>query len=398
MSVKTIIKRDGRKVAFDPSKITSAIMKAVNQVGGDDESEAKRMTDIIVELLEKKGEGAPRVETIQDLVEKVLIEEGHAKTAKEYILFRANRDRVRDMNSSLMRSFEELTFGSSNDVEIKRENANIDGDTAMGTMLRYGSEGAKQFNLMYLVSPEFSRAHKRGDIHIHDLDFLALTETCVVENSKVVLRLGRKSSSEVIEVDMKYFDKYLDDFAPDTVVGLCDTYIWSCGSFRKVRNCVRHDSHGKRVLRIHSKAATVEVTDNHTILIKDTDSNELIDIKASEIEKMFNDGKRISLSSDIYVDDTIKYAKFDEAEYEINSVEEIEYTGRYVYDIETTNHYFMTNGVTVHNCCQIDLEKLFRGGFNTGHGFLREPGEIRSYAALTCIAIQSNQNEMHRVV
>lgn len=397
MSVKSIIKRDGRQVAFDPSKITSAIMKSVKQVGGDDESEAKRMTDIIVSLLEKTGEESPKVETIQNLVEKVLIEEGHAKTAKEYILFRANRDRVRDMNSNLMRSFEELTFGSSNDVEIKRENANIDGDTAMGTMLRYGSEGAKQFNLMYLVNPKHSKAHKHGDIHIHDLDFLALTETCLVENSKVVLRLGRKASSEVIEVDMRYFDKYLDGVSDDTVVSLADIYIWSCGSFRKVRNCVRHSSQGKRVLRIHSKAATIEVTDNHVIMIKDK-NNALIDMKAYDVEQAFNAGELIGLASDIYIGETIKYAKFDEADYKIDSIEEVEYTGKYVYDLETTNHYFMTNGVTVHNCCQIDLEKLFTGGFNTGHGFLREPGEIRSYAALTCIAIQSNQNEQHSIV
>ena len=64
------------------------------------------------------------------------------------------------------------------DCDIKRENANIDGDTAMGTMLKYGSEGAKQFNEMYVLAPEHSKAHRDGDIHIHDLDFLTLTTTC----------------------------------------------------------------------------------------------------------------------------------------------------------------------------------------------------------------------------
>ena len=61
---------------------------------------------------------------------------------------------------------------------VNRENANIDGDTAMGTMLKYGSEGAKQFNEMYILDPKYSKAHRDGDIHIHDLDFFTLTTTC----------------------------------------------------------------------------------------------------------------------------------------------------------------------------------------------------------------------------
>ena len=77
-----------------------------------------------------------------------------------------------------MKIYEDLTFKAARDCDIKRENANIDGDTAMGTMLKYGSEGAKQFNEMYVLAPEHSKAHRDGDIHIHDLDFLTLTTTC----------------------------------------------------------------------------------------------------------------------------------------------------------------------------------------------------------------------------
>lgn len=123
----------------------------------------------------------------------------------------------------LMDIYEDLTFQETTNNNLKRENANIDGNTAMGTMLRYGSEGAKKFNLERLIRPEIAKAHMEGDIHIHDLDFYALTETC----------------------------------------------------------------------------------------------------------------------------------------------------------------------------CQIDLIQLFDEGFNTGHGYLREPKSITSYAALACIAIQSNQNEQH---
>lgn len=127
------------------------------------------------------------------------------------------------MNTRLMKVYEDLTFKEAKDNDIKCENANIDGDTAMGTMLKYGSEGAKQFNEMFVLKPEISIAHKEGDIHIHDMDFLMLTTTC----------------------------------------------------------------------------------------------------------------------------------------------------------------------------CQIDIEKLFKNGFSTGHGYLREPNDIHSYSSLACIAIQSNQNDQH---
>lgn len=86
---------------------------------------------------------SPTVEQIQDMVEKVLIDTGHSRTAKEYILYRAQRTRVREMNTKLMKVYEDLTFKSAAENDIKRENANIDGNTAMGTMLKYGSEGPR---------------------------------------------------------------------------------------------------------------------------------------------------------------------------------------------------------------------------------------------------------------
>jgi len=225
MSMITMIKkRDGRQVPFNIEKIAGAIYKAAEAVGGRDYNEAMGLADKVCQALSEEIIGRnPSVEEVQDMVERVLVEEGHAKTAKAYILYRAERTRVREMDSTLMKIYEDLTFKSAVDCDIKRENANIDGDTAMGTMLKYGSEGAKQFNEMYVLDPDHARAHINGDIHIHDLDFLTLTTTC----------------------------------------------------------------------------------------------------------------------------------------------------------------------------CQIDLLKLFHGGFSTGHGFLREPNDISSYAALACIAIQSNQNDQH---
>ena len=222
--ITTIIKRDGRTAIYDRQKIAEAIFKAASSLGGTNYDTSVRLAIEVENYLEGLlGEQTPTVEQIQDAVEKVLIESGHARTAKEFILYRAERTRVREMNTRLMRVFEDLTFQDSAENNTKRENANINSDTAMGTMLKYGSEGAKQFYEMFILDPRFAKAHMEGDIHIHDLDFLTLTTTC----------------------------------------------------------------------------------------------------------------------------------------------------------------------------CQINIEKLFSGGFNTGNGYIREPQDIQSYAALACIAIQSNQNDQH---
>lgn len=222
--IERIIKRDGREVPFEIDKISTAIYKAAEAIGGHNRGVAEELAKQVEDYIEKEEKiSTPTVEHIQDVVERTLIESGHSRTAKEYILYRADRTRHREMNTRLMKTYEDLTFKAAKDNDIKRENANIDGDTAMGTMLKYGSEGAKQFYEMYILDPAHAKAHREGDIHIHDLDFLTLTTTC----------------------------------------------------------------------------------------------------------------------------------------------------------------------------CQIDLDKLFTGGFSTGHGFLREPNDIASYSALACIAIQSNQNDQH---
>lgn len=178
--VKFIMKRDGRTVPFDASKITDAVRKAINSIGKDDITTPVKVTEnVVFKILQKYEEKeTPTVEEIQDLVEKTLIEMNLADVAKEYILYRAERTRVRDMNSSLMLTYNDLTFSAAKDSNLKRENANINADTAMGTMLKYGSEGAKKFNELYVLKPEHSKAHINGDIHIHDLDYLTLTETC----------------------------------------------------------------------------------------------------------------------------------------------------------------------------------------------------------------------------
>ncbi len=224
--ITTIVKRDGRSVPFNLEKIHGAIVKAMRASGNPDEALAMELAARAAnqaDAISASRGVAPTVEQIQDIVERVLIEADLPEPAKAYILYRAERTRAREMNTRLMKTYEEITHSASIDSDIKRDNANIDGDTAMGVMLKYGSEGAKIFNEMYIIKPAHALAHKSGDIHIHDFDFYTLTTTC----------------------------------------------------------------------------------------------------------------------------------------------------------------------------CQIDIQKLFHNGFSTGHGFLREPNDIASYSALTCIAIQSNQNDQH---
>ena len=139
--IATIIKRDGRTSEFDKTKITDAIEKAFQASGAmQDRSVAEDITNLVMEKLEGGAiEGTPTVEGIQDLVEQALIESNFGQTAKAYILYRAERNRVRDVNSRLVQTLKDITFSKASDSDMKRENANIDAYTSMGTMLKYGS-------------------------------------------------------------------------------------------------------------------------------------------------------------------------------------------------------------------------------------------------------------------
>jgi len=228
--VEKIQKRDGRVIAFVPEKITRAIFLAASAIAKENGEEAdyeiaERLTDQVTGYINSVYKKTiPSVEQVQDAVVRVLIETGHARTSEAYILYRSERSRIRNLRTRLMKSIEEITFSDAKDSDMKRDNANIDGNTAMGTMLQYGSAVSKEYCLSQVINPKYAQMHESGDIHIHDLDFM---------------NMGTLT------------------------------------------------------------------------------------------------------------------------------------------------------------CCQIDLDKLFHGGFSTGHGFLREPQDIASYAALAAIAIQSNQNDQH---
>ena len=165
-----IVKRSGQTVKFNAAKIRDAIRKAGNAVS-DEEITEEKVLSLTNQVLDKiPPHTIPTVEQVQDIVEEVLISNDLPKTSKAYILYRAERSKLRQTEKDLMDIFKSLTFVDAKDSNIKRENANIDTDTAMGTMLKYGSESAKYFVDNNILDKDIADAHNGGDIHIHDKD------------------------------------------------------------------------------------------------------------------------------------------------------------------------------------------------------------------------------------
>lgn len=195
--IRFIVKRDGRKVSFNEDKISNAIRKALISAHPDDKSTSQyeeelveKLTRRVVSDIEKQNLEEPSVENTQDIIEKVLIQEGMASEAKNFILYRQNRTNVRNYNTDLTKIYRDLTSKSTADMDLKRENANIDANAPMGLMLRFGSEGSKDYVRRYVLRPEHSIAHSRGDIHIHDLDFYMLTINCCQIGLKDLFKRG----------------------------------------------------------------------------------------------------------------------------------------------------------------------------------------------------------------
>lgn len=179
----TVIKRDGRLVAFDETKIAQAISKALN-------CSPKDLSALIREITSQITQSKISVEEIQDLVEKALINHNYAEAAKKYILYRNERTKRRDLNSDLNKTISSLVNTEATDLDLKRENANIDGNAPMGIMLQFGSEISKKFALENLIEPEQARAHQEGLIHIHDLNLYSVCWNCCQIPAGKLLKQG----------------------------------------------------------------------------------------------------------------------------------------------------------------------------------------------------------------
>ncbi|MBQ2695540.1 anaerobic ribonucleoside triphosphate reductase [Candidatus Saccharibacteria bacterium] len=190
---KKIVKRDGKIVNFNPEKIADAIAKAGLSTGEFKADRAKALAEKAVRRAEETIKArTPNVEQIQDIVEEVLMESSFKRTAREYIRYRQERSRVRDAKSDLMMIYRTISHAdASEDSDVKRSNANVDGNSAMGKMLQFGAEGSKVFTKTLLLEPEVAFAHDNGDIHIHDLDFYATgTLTCCQSDPFVLFENG----------------------------------------------------------------------------------------------------------------------------------------------------------------------------------------------------------------
>jgi len=170
--ITTMKNQNGAVAAFNPTKIYDAICKANICIANETltENQLNTLTQEIVIALQNE-------EKMQNTVNQHSIQNCYDKMEKVY-MHCAEHAKRHEIYQNLMETYQDLTFHSSAASDVKRENANIDADTAMGIMLKYGSEGAKCFYDTYVIPSEMAIAHQNGDIHIHDKDFYALTETC----------------------------------------------------------------------------------------------------------------------------------------------------------------------------------------------------------------------------
>ena len=176
-----IIKRDGKIVDFKPEKISDALKKAGHSTGEYGSDQIEELTEKVLSTAKEKiSSRMPSVEQIQDVVEDVLKNSGYRRTSKKYADYRRQRSDIRIAKSDLMQVYKTIAIAdASEDSDVKRSNANVDGNSAMGKMLQFGAEGSKVFAKTTLMKPEYAYAHNNGDIHIHDLDFYATgTLTC----------------------------------------------------------------------------------------------------------------------------------------------------------------------------------------------------------------------------
>lgn len=182
--MKYITKRDGSKEPYNIGKIQAVIQKAFSRTSENSDENIQVVLTYFVNHFSKLD----TVEEIQDAVEKSLMAKKFYNTAKEFILYRKQRENIRNSKTSLVKTFKEVLNADGSD--ISRENANVDGKAPMGLMLLFGSEIEKDYVKRYMISPRFTEMHESGDIHIHDLNMYACTFNCCNIGLKNLLEKG----------------------------------------------------------------------------------------------------------------------------------------------------------------------------------------------------------------
>lgn len=193
-----VVKRNGSKVGFNGTKIAMAIKKGFDSIKETDEdgeertkygsNEIQRVYQDVIETIKKDYQDKERIkiEEIQDIIEDTLKKDGFEDVFESFSDYRDKRAQSRaafteDKRShKFLKTLEGLALKSAAEDDTKRENGNIDGNSAMGTMLQFGSNVSKEFSKTYLMKKRYADAHDDGYIHIHDMDFLAMgTTTCM---------------------------------------------------------------------------------------------------------------------------------------------------------------------------------------------------------------------------
>ena len=182
-----VVKRSGQRVGFNETKVALAVKKGFDSVYEDyDEKDVNKVKEKVLDKIEKdyKDRKTIGVENIQDIIEEVLKKMKYEEVYESYKGYRERRTASRDafvvkQQHKFVKAIESLGLKSAAEENAKRENANVDGDGPMGTMLHFGSTVSKEFAKAYLMDNKYAKAHDEGLIHIHDLDFWAMgTTTC----------------------------------------------------------------------------------------------------------------------------------------------------------------------------------------------------------------------------
>ena len=182
-----VVKRSGQRVPFNGAKVAIAIKKGFDSVYEEyDEKQVNKVYEKVLHYIEKeyKERKTIGVEEIQDIIEDQLKKNGYEDVYQSFSDYRERRAASREafgvkQQHKFIKAIESLGLKSSKEENSKRENANVDGDGPMGTMLHFGSTVSKEFAKAYLMDTKYARAHDEGTIHIHDLDFWSMgTTTC----------------------------------------------------------------------------------------------------------------------------------------------------------------------------------------------------------------------------
>jgi anaerobic ribonucleoside-triphosphate reductase/transcriptional regulator NrdR len=232
-----VIKRDGATIKFDKERIIEAIWKAAESVGGTDKEIAEQLADKVVEALEGRftDKSPPQVEQIQDIVEKILIENGHAKTAKAFILYREQHAKIRDTKSTFVDVEQTIdSYISQSDWRVK-ENSN-EQYSFSGLLLYAAGKVMANYNLTQMYTPVIADAHKKGYFHIHDLSH-GVIGYCAGWSLKNLLVMGfggvpnkvdckpAKHLSTVVHQMVNYIGCLQMEFAGAQAFSSVDTYL-----------------------------------------------------------------------------------------------------------------------------------------------------------------------------